>query len=39
MDYLMTINVGTTLSSNIHCTVNPLSYVEGNLNSLVSLSL
>ena len=29
------VNVGSTLSSNIHCNVNPLSYVEGNPNSLV----
>ena len=31
-DYL--VNVGSTLSSKIHCNVNLLSYVEANLNSM-----
>ena len=25
------VNVGSTLSSNIHCNVNPLSYVEATI--------
>ena len=29
------VNVGSTLSNNIHCNVNPLSYVEANPNSMV----
>ena len=29
------VNVGSTLSSNIHCNVNPLSDVEANPNSMV----
>ena len=29
------VNVGSTLSSNIHCNVNLLSYVEANPNSMV----
>ena len=29
------VNVGSTLSSNIHCNVSPLSYVESNPNSMV----
>ena len=29
------VNVGSTLSSKIHCNVNPLSYVEANPNSMV----
>ena len=28
--------MGSTLSSNIHCDVNPLSYVEANPNSMVT---
>ena len=28
--------MGRTLSSNIHCNVNPLSYVEANPNSIVT---
>ena len=30
------VNVGCTLSSNINCNVNPLSYVEANPNSMVT---
>ena len=30
------VNVGSTLSSNIHCNVDPLYYVEANPNSLVA---
>ena len=30
------VNVGSTLSSNIYCNVNPLSYVEANPNSMVT---
>ena len=33
------VNVGSSLSSNIHCNVNPLSYVEANPNSMVTPSL
>ena len=33
------VNVGSTLSSNIYCNVNPLSYVEANPNSMVTPSL
>ena len=29
-------NVGSTLSSNIHCNVDPLYYVEANPNSIVT---
>ena len=32
------VNVGSSLSSNIHCNVNPLSYVEANPNSMVTPS-
>ena len=30
------VNVGSTLSSNIHCNANPLSYVAANPNSIVT---
>ena len=33
------VNVGSSLSSNIHCNVNPLYYVEANPNSMVTPSL
>ena len=33
------VNVGSSLSSNIYCNVNPLSYVEANPNSMVTPSL
>ena len=33
------VNVGSTLSINIHCNVNPLSYVEANPKSMVTPSL
>ena len=31
--------MGSTLSSNIHCNVNPLSYVEANPYSMVTATL
>ena len=30
------VNVASSLSNNIHCNVNPLSYVEANPNSMVT---
>ena len=33
------VNVGSSLSSNIHCNANLLSYVEANPNSIVTPSL
>ena len=30
------VNVGSTLSSNIHCNVNPLSDAEANPNSMAT---